>query len=142
MKGLILHCRKFSFKDLENSTKPAGISETLIDRDLTQGVFEKKVVILTCIEEPDTEATINEAAAHINHMTGEWHSGNKDLIVLPFGHLSRNIAQPPKSKDLMNAFVQALRQSDNQAELITFGSHKEWMVDVYGYPRATSWFEF
>lgn len=142
MKGLILHCRKFSFKDIENSTKPAGISQTLTDRELTRGMFEKRVVILTCIEDSDSEAILNEAVAHVHHMASEWHHGNHDLIVLPFGHLSRNIAKPPKSKDLMITFVKALEQKCNKVELITFGSHKEWMVDVYGYPRATSWFEF
>jgi hypothetical protein len=142
MKGLILHCRKFSFKDIENSTKPSGISQILQDRELTEGVYTDKVVIMTCVEETDNADIISDATKHVNHMIDEWHNGNKEVIVLPFGHLSRNIAKPPKSKELMHAFALALQQSDNNVELITFGSHKEWMVDVYGYPRATSWFEF
>jgi hypothetical protein len=142
MKGLILHCRKFSFKDIENSTKPAGISEVLVDRELTEGFFEEQSVILTCIEESDTEEIVLKATEHVNHMVKEWHGGNTNLIVLPFGHLSRAIARPPKSKDLIDMFVRQLQRGNNRVELITFGSHKEWMVDVYGYPRATSWFEF
>ena len=142
MKGLILHCKNFKFKDIENSTKPDGIAEVITDRVLTEGSFENKVVILACIEEPDDEHIIYKALQHINHMIDEWHHGNKQVIVLPFGHLSRNIAKPPKSKELIHLFVESLKKTGKNVELITFGSHKEWMVDVYGYPRATSWFEF
>jgi threonyl-tRNA synthetase len=142
MKGLILHCKNFSFKDIENSTKPDGISVNLNDRQLTQGDYKEQVVILTCIEEVDNEQVIDRAVDHVNHMVLEWHKANRNVLVTPFAHLSRDIAKPPKSKDLMHDFVHKLQESGNKVELVTFGSHKEWMIDVYGYPRATSWFQF
>jgi threonyl-tRNA synthetase len=141
MKGLILHCRNFSFKDIENSTKPNGIMNVLSDRELTNGKYTDKVVVLTCIEDSDSKEIVQGAVEHVNHMIEEWHSGNKNVLVVPFAHLSKDIAKPPKSKELMQFFVESLKEKD-KVELITFGSHKEWMVDVYGYSRATSWFQF
>ena len=142
MTGLILHCKNFSFKDIKNSTKPSGINNVIDDRQLSQGVYKNKVVILSSIEEADTEEVVEEASAYITDIINQWHHGNSDVLVLPFAHLSSTIAQPPKSKELIDELVQRFQAKDNNVELITFGSHKEWMVDVYGYPRATSWFQF
>jgi len=142
MTGLILHCKSFSFKDIENSIKPPGIENVIRDRQLSQGAYTNKVVILGNIEEADTEAIIEEASAHIIGIINQWHHGNNNVLVVPFAHLSSTIAKPPKSKELISKLVQDLQSRGNAVELITFGSHKEWMVDVYGYPRATSWFQF
>jgi Archaea-specific editing domain of threonyl-tRNA synthetase len=100
------------------------------------------VVILTCIESADTETEVAHAAVHTTHMIHEWHSGNSNVVVLPFAHLSSDIAQPPASLTRLNAFVSFLAAYGCCPRLATFGSHKDWMVDVHGYPRATSWFHF
>lgn len=142
MTGLILHCNAFGFRDLANSTKPAGIQATLTRRTLSAGTYHDVVVILSCIERADTTAVIRNAAAHADHMIQQWHRGNTNVVVLPFAHLSSDIGAPQASLDLLTALVKELEKRCYTASLITFGSHKEWMVDVYGYPRATSWFQY
>jgi hypothetical protein len=140
--GLILHCKTFSFRDIRDSTKPAGIDEAIRDRPLGSGLYHDTVVIMSCIESGDTEGDLERAAVHTSHMVHEWHKDNPRVVVLPFAHLSSDIAMPPGSLTMTNSFVNFLRAQGHSPRLITFGSHKDWMVDVYGYPRATSWFQF
>ena len=142
MKGLIFHCRDFRFKDLEKSSKPLGISEVVSKEKFNQGSFKNRIVVFVCIEEGDTKREVEDARKHIIHMIDEWHGGNKDIILLPFGHLSKNLAKPEISKELIDSLSSLLRKGQKKVDLITFGTHKEWMIDVYGYPRATSWFQF
>jgi len=142
MRGLILHCREFRFRDVEKSTKPSGISAVVRGQNMGEGRYQHRVVILACIEEGDTEEIINKAGEHILHMADEWHSGNRDILILPFAHLSRNIASPNTANELIQLLTGYLKERAGSAELITFGTHKEVMYDVYGYPRATSYFQF
>ena len=142
MTGLILHCKRFSYRDRRNSTKPTGIGNAVVGRPLTTQAYRNAVVILTCIESGDTESDIAAAAQHTDHMIREWHRAASTVVVLPFAHLSQDIAKPSTSMPSLDIFVGHLRTHGHVASLATFGSHKDWMVDVLGYPRATSWFEF
>jgi threonyl-tRNA synthetase len=142
MTGLILHCKRFNYRDRRNSTKPAGIGDAVAMRQLTAQASHNVVVIFTCIEGGDTDSDITAAAEHADHMIREWHRAASAVVVLPFAHLSRDIAKPSTSIPNLDAFVEHLRMHGHITSLATFGSHKDWMVDVLGYPRATSWFEF
>lgn len=137
-----MHCKNFSFKDIEKSIKPSGISDFLGRKKMTEGKFIKKVVVLCCIEASDLEKEAKDSSIHINHMIKTWHGNNRNVIILPFGHLSSNLADPEKSQRLLEILIKELKRLGNRVKLITFGTHKEWLVDVYGYPRATSWFQF
>jgi hypothetical protein len=75
-------------------------------------------------------------------MIREWHKGASTVVVLPFAHLSQDIAKPSTSLPRLEAFLKHLRTRGHDPSVATFGSHKDWIVDVYDYPRATSWFEF
>jgi threonyl-tRNA synthetase len=142
MTGLILHCKSFHYHDRCNSTKPAEIVNAVASRALIAQTYRNAVVILTCIESGDTESDIAAAAEHADHMIREWHRAAATVVVLPFAHLSRDIAKPSTSIPSLDIFLGHLRMRGHITSLATFGSHKEWMVDVLGYPRATSWFEF
>jgi|ERR1700691_1406223 len=142
MTGLILHCKRFHYHDRRNSTKPRGIGDAVASRPLTAQTYSNAVIILTCIESEDTESDIAAAAEHADHMIREWHRAASTVVVLPFAHLSQDIAKPSTSIPSLDLFVGHLRIYGHITSLATFGSHKEWMVDVLGYPRATSWFEF
>jgi threonyl-tRNA synthetase len=142
MKGLILNCKNFSFKDIEKSTKPQGITAYTDKHKFKKGSYKKKIVVLVCLEKGDSEDGINEAAKHICHMADNWHKGNKNVLIVPFGHLSKDLASPDIATKMLDMLIKILDNSGMNAELITFGTHKEWMVDVYGYPRATSFFQF
>ena len=142
MTGLLLHCKQFRYRDRSNSTRPFGIARVVEGRALTAETHKNAVVILTCIEEGDSDTHIALAAAHVDHMMREWYTTASAMVVLPFAHLSGDIAQPPAAMPSLTLFLQHLGTHGYRPSLATFGSHKDWMVDVYGYPRATSWFAF
>jgi hypothetical protein len=130
--GLILHCKTCRFRDIRDSTTPPGIAEAIGDRRLASGLYHDTVVIMSCIESGDTVSVLEQAAVHTSHMVHQWHKDSSRVVVLPFAHLSSNIAMPPASLTMLNSFVNFLRAQGHSPRLITFGSHKDWMVDVYG----------
>ena len=142
MTGLMLYCKRFRYRDRRNSTRPIGIAHAISGRPLAAETYRDAVVILTCIESADTESDIAAAADHADHMIREWYKAASAIVVLPFAHLSQDIARPATSMPSLDLFVEHLRTRGHSPSFATFGSHKDWMVDVFGYPRATSWFEF
>lgn len=139
MRGLIFNCNKYSFSDVEKSTRPFGIEK--IDVILTKNEFKNIVLLLLCIEKDDKENFINMAMKRIIDLNKKYYKNNK-IVIAPFVHLSNNIEKPEKSIKICKLFAEKLRESGFEVSEVTFGTHKSSVLDFLGNPYDVSYFEF
>jgi len=67
--------------------------------------------------------------------------GHKNIILLPFAHLSNRLADSGKSlKILVN--LESLLKKDFNVIRSHFGSHKSLLLDIYGHPGNVRYREF
>jgi threonyl-tRNA synthetase len=142
MKGLIFNCKNFSFRDTELAKRPLNIIPLIRKQELKENKYIDRILIFACIENGDLQKQVNETARHITNLATEWHDGNNNFLLCPFAHLSQELADPITAKKLLDKLFNKLTELGNSVEILPFGTHKEFTLDVYGYPRATSFFQF
>lgn len=137
MKGLILHCRRFEYKDTKGSNWPKGVVNTKLDRDK----FKDAVVVLTCIEKGDTSEYVRSAVQRIIRLNKDFYK-RKQIIISPFAHLSNNLEEPKKAIQLLEEFQNLLQLEGYLIGSVSFGTHKDALFDVIGTKASVSYFEF
>ncbi len=139
MRGLIFKCNRYSFADVAKSTKPSGIEK--INSIFTNNEYADVILILLCIEKNDKENYINDAVKRISNLNKKYYKSKK-FVVAPFVHLSKNIENPKKSLSLCKLFSGRLRNLGFEVSEVTFGTHKNSVLDFSGDPYNVSYFEF
>jgi threonyl-tRNA synthetase len=66
---------------------------------------------------------------------------HKNIVILPFAHLSNNLAN---SEDGIKAidFIEEKLKQDYHVIRAHFGSHKSLLLDIYGHPGNARYREF
>jgi hypothetical protein len=138
MRALLFHCRNYKVKIDRLANRPENISpEEVKEKDQIQ---EDCVVALITVEKGDhLKANCNKLIKEIETMCKEVAHGK--VVVLPFAHLSNNLADSSDGIKAMELVENELRK---KFEVLRahFGSHKSLLLDIYGHPGNARYREF
>ena len=129
------------FGDKRVSNRPVGIRETLKAR--SRGEFRNALAVFSCIERDDTENEVTDADGEVCRIMQSLGSARK-IVIVPFVHLSDNIAPPEKAVFILDALQSRLRFRGFDVSSISFGYHKtfELHFKAYGHPLAVAYRSF
>jgi Archaea-specific editing domain of threonyl-tRNA synthetase len=140
MRGLIFKTNRFYSQDTEKSSWPPSIKGKQ-DFDQTRKTFNNVICIWLCIEKTDRGSYIDNLVERITTLNDQFYKLD-EIVILPFGHLSNNLAHPILARQLIDEMVNKLRQRNFSVEKMSFGTHKLYEFDIAGHRAATSYFEF
>jgi len=137
MRGIVLDCRWFGYRDTRKSTRPKGISATAFG----SGEFRDAIVVLSCIEKGDKMEYVESAVQRVVELNKTFHRKNT-VVVVPFAHLSNKLEHPRKALPLLAHFQKRLQEEGFSVGSATFGTDKDTLFDVLGHRASVSYFEF
>ncbi len=138
MKALLFHCKRYITKISRLSVRPKNLSPEPI-RKKGWNCRDCIVVLLTVEKKDSIKKNCDELVREISKMSKE--VGHKNIILLPFAHLSNRLADSGKSlKILVN--LESLLKKDFNVIRSHFGSHKSLLLDIYGHPGNVRYREF
>ncbi len=132
-----MHCRRMEYRDIQASTWPKGVFSTPAG-SASRG---EAVVVLACIEKGDSEEYVRQAAARVDALNRQFHK-QKTVFVMPFAHLSSRLEHANRAVPLLSRFVRLLGEKGYNATLGTFGTDKDFLIDIIGHRASVSYFEF
>lgn len=140
MKLLLWDCKFIRFKDVRASTRPRCIKQLL--KTKSSGQFKDTLAVFICIEDDDKEAYCENAAKEIRKLLDMLNSP-RDITIIPFAHLSSNIASPHKAISLIHKLANQLKASNLNVNIISFGYHKEFELHFLarGHPGSVAFRE-
>ena len=138
MRALLFHCKNYRIK----IDKLANRLKDIMPEEVNEK--EKKssdcIVILITIEKGDEiEKVSNKLIIEVQKMSED--VGSKNVVLLPFAHLSNNLAT---SEEAIRAIKLVEEILINKYEVVRshFGSHKSLLLDTYGHPGNVRYREF
>ena len=137
MKALLLHCKNYQIEVGLLANRPDNIQPepvTEIEQSETNCV-----VALVTVENGDNPEMINLLEQDIRKIAQD--TGRTKLVILPFAHLSNNLANSSTSVSYLDELKQRLIP-DFQVKRAHFGSHKEFLLDVFGHPGNVRYREY
>lgn len=138
MKALIFHCKEYKTEIVELANRPIKIKPEQIKNK--QQKCKDCIVALITVEKGDQiEKFTSQMAEEIAKASND--VGNRNIAIVPFAHLSNNIAESADSLRALNMIENVLK---NNFDVIRshFGSHKSLLLDVYGHPGNVRFREF
>ncbi len=138
MRALLFHCKKYKTKINKLSNRPKGIKPEEI-KEKEQKRKDCIVSLITIEKEDILKKADFEIAKEISKMSKE--VGHNNIIILPFAHLSNNLASTKECIEVINSIENKLKKKFN----ITrehFGSHKSLLIDIYGHVGNVRYREF
>jgi len=133
----MFHCKRYGTKIVKFSNRPKNIApEKICKKD--QNCKDCVVVFLTVEKGDDIKICSEKIAKEISKMSIE--VGHKNIILLPFAHLSSNLADSEKVVLFLDSVEKILK--DFNVQRCHFGSHKSLLMDVYGHAGNARWREF
>lgn len=140
MRGLIFKTTKFYSQDLEKSNWPPAIKGKQ-DFDGARKDFENIICIWICVEKEDKNQYVDRLVKRVISLNEQFYN-MQEIIVMPFGHLSRNLAHPDLAKKLIDDLAAKLSEAEFKVNKMSFGTHKLYGFDMAGHLGGTSYFEF
>lgn len=137
MKLLLWHCSELNYRDTIPSDRPKGIATVQSEKKC--GHFVDVLVIFVSIEDIDTEHEVDEATDSIIS-TLDMLGCRKEVVVVPFAHLSQALAQPQKAVLLIADLEKRLESYGIAATVASFGYHKEFSLyyRAFGHPGSVA----
>lgn len=141
MKLLLWHCRELNYRDTVASDRPQGIAE--VQSEKKSGHFVDVLAVFVCIEDIDTEHEIVEATDSIVstlHILGS----RKEVVIVPFAHLSKSLAKPQKAVLFVARLKERLENYGIVTSVTSFGYHKEFSLHyrAFGHPGSVAFRSF
>ncbi len=127
-------------QDLVRSTKPHGIADYR-EYDRIARSFENAWGVFATVEAGDDRACAEWLATTTRDIIGLRDRADM-VVVLPFAHLSNNLAPPVLSRVVLDLSVSALRRVGLVAERITFGTSKWLRWDISSAALNDSYVEY
>lgn len=138
MRALLAHCKEYGIVIGRLSTRPKGIVPEPV-REKSQ-LVEDCLVALVTVEEGDSIDKVSSGIAkEIIKMAEQTYC--KDVVILPFAHLSNKIAHYAKATECLKLIEDKAKSSLN-VKRAHFGSHKELLLHLYGHPGNIRYREF
>ncbi len=138
MRALLLHVNKFRADVTAPSNWPAGINP-----EKRQKAFEDMrdcIVAFFCVEKTDSQKQLTALYKEIIKTAKEVKT-NK-ILISPFVHISRNIAEPAIAKKFYEQLMKKFEQTKYELKSSHFGYHKTLLLDVKGHPGSFRYREF
>ena len=141
MKLLLWHCSELSYEDRIPSDRPRGIRA--VQSDSENGRFTDVLLVFACIEDIDTDHEVDEATDSIISML-DMLGCRREVVVVPFAHLSRALAEPHKAVGLVIDLRQRLDSYGVATSVASFGYHKEFSLcyRARGHPGSVAFRSF
>lgn len=138
MRTVIFHCRNYRTEVVELSDLPKNIKPEEILENNQKQELSNCVVALVTVESKDNPEVAKYLISETSKMAQD--VGTSSIVILPFAHLSNDLAPSDLSLSVIKSTVEGLKGFNvMQAH---FGSHKELLLDVYGHPRNVRYREF
>jgi hypothetical protein len=137
MKSLLLHCKNYHIKIGLLANRPINVKPEVVTEN-TQSQTDCIVALVT-VEKEDTVESTTPLAGEIKKFADE--VGRKNIVILPFAHLSNNLASSEISIPILENIKTRLIGEFN-VKRGHFGSHKEYLLDVYGHAGNTRFREY
>ena len=137
MKLLLWHCDYLSYRDVKQSTRPLGIDASL--KTPTAMEFTDVLAVFVCVEAGDgTE--MKESAVDLVVKALRRIGEAKQVVVVPFAHLSNKLALPSVAEDMIREIYDALISRGASVCLSSFGYHKTFSLSFHGkgYPGSVA----
>ncbi|MCF7831307.1 MAG: threonyl-tRNA synthetase editing domain-containing protein [Candidatus Pacebacteria bacterium] len=137
MKSLILHCSKFNSEFKSLATRPKNIEPETVNQ--TKWEHNESVVALITVEKEDNIETISsQMAEELKNILKDL--GKESLVIVPFAHLSNNIADHRSALSFLDLLEDKLKGF--KISRVHFGSHKSLLLDIPGHVGNVRFREF
>lgn len=138
MRSLFFHCKNYRTKIESLANRPDGILPEKVSEN-EQSCKDCIVALITVESQDNPEKTSSGVAGEILKMSQE--IGRNTVVILPFAHLSHNLAPSKMSIKTINLVENILKE---KVKVLSahFGSHKELLIDIYGHPGNARYREF
>lgn len=141
MKLLEWHCEELKYVDTIPSNRPSGITEVIGEKIASS--FSNVLAVFTCIEDGDSEDEVLEAVESVLSAL-ERLGGNREVVIIPFAHLSSNLAPPKVATELLSRLISCLSEQGIKTHFVSFGYHKDFELRYrgHGHPGSVSFRSF
>lgn len=137
MKALLFHCKRYAVKIEKISNRPKNICPEKV-KCKKQVCKDCIVAFLTVEKDDDPKSCSEKILKELTKMSKE--VGHKNIVLLPFAHLSSNLG--PSEKVIENLDLIEKKLAGFNVSRSHFGSHKSLLLDVYGHPGNARFREF
>ncbi len=138
MRALLFHCHNYAVKIDRLANRPEDITPEEV-KEKEQDCKDCIVVLTTIEKEDKIERSSSQLADEIAKMSRE--VGHKNIVILPFAHLSNNLARAEEGIKAISLIEDRLKDDYNVLRA-HFGSHKSLLLDIYGHPGNARYREF
>ena len=138
MKSLIFHTNEFKTRLTRKSNRPKGIISDKKSAD--EEIFGNGVLVFLCVEKGDDEKKTDLLYDEIEKAAKEVKT--KDILLSPFVHLSKNIADSETAKEFFKKLYEKVKDSGYTTNTAHFGYHKSVKLDIKGHPGSVRYREF
>ncbi len=133
MRALLIHARHFEYRALEKAIEEA---EPLSGENAS-GRFSNALIVFTTIERGDG-SRLRELAGMVAEDVASvlLKVGAESVVLYPYAHLSRNLADPEESRLVLLELESELRSRGIEVSRAPFGWYKEFRVECFGHPLS------
>ncbi|MCX8208668.1 MAG: threonine--tRNA ligase [Sulfolobales archaeon] len=133
MKTLLIHAKHFEYGVREKALDEAEPLST----ENSSGEFSNALVVFTTVEKGDSSELreiVNSVADDVGKVV---RNVGADVVVLyPYAHLSKNLADPGESLLVLESVELELRNRGLNVRRAPFGWYKEFKLECYGHPLS------
>lgn len=129
MKLLLNHVARFAFE----VTEQTAVGPELAANERSGGTGEA-LLVKVCTESGDSDATVEAAAAEIQDVCTE--IGVETIVLFPWAHLSRDLADPEAARARLSALGNELESAGYVVHSVPFGWYKSWELESKGHPMS------
>lgn len=130
MKILTLHCDYIRFQALKKAFKDAP---ELTDKEKKEHEVKECLVILTAVEQGDTDKELGEMLQAVQKTASEVKA--KTLVLYPYAHLSSQLAKPAHALDMLKS-AETFLKKDYEVTRAPFGYYKTFELKCKGHPLS------
>lgn len=136
MKSLSWYCRFVEYRDVVPANRPAGIHQ----EPPTPAEYSAAGVLfsMVTIEAADDDRIADDMASEIFKLNGMFHPA-AGVHIVPFGHLSSDLANPRMARDLVDVVAAAVERRGCVVSVATFGFHKHLTMVVPPYKGSVAY---
>ena len=96
--------------------------------------LEDILVLFTCIETEDTEATAKQATNEIKKSLQQLKTNR--ILIYPYAHLSNNLAKPAQALNILKTIETQTKKAKIETHRSPFGWNKQFTISIKGHPLA------
>ncbi len=128
MRILQLHCNFMEYEPIEKEISSAEEAEKKTVR------IDEVVVLFVSVEKGDNVAVarkaIEDTRSYLNHI------GSNRILLYPYAHLSRELAEPPDALRILVEMENYARELGIETTRSVFGWNKRFTISIKGHPLA------